>query len=307
MPNIKNTNQVVINNNIKAQDELKILSKLSKMGLLKTQKKRAPRQAPQMIPQAPEVGRTAPIAFDRTGSQEALTRAAIEEVTRRRQFVKRDLENDVRMTNQGSQDIPQDIMSVDVAPDSTNTFTDEGDDMSTLTTEPEDETQSTEIVREQEQDVPEQRPRGPQNLVTIGEQDWINDIQESNDALLEQEVKAINEIIKEYNLSEDEAYDITESIKENPNNIANLETFYEKRPSKKLKGILLKYKDKLDAVDRARERYEKARQEGFTQTVSQARPQGARPQGAREAVSFSQLRQSEQMFNQPNPQSRINI
>lgn len=296
---IVNTNAVVINNNIKAQDELKILSKLSKMGLLKSNKKRAPRQAPQMIPQAPEIGRTAPIAFDRTGSQEALSRAAIEEVARRREFVKRDLENDVRFTNQGSQDIPQDVMSVDVAPDSTNTFTDEGDDMSTLTTEPEDETQSTEIVREQEQDIPEQRPK---NLITIGEQDWINDIQESNDALLEQEVKAINEIIKEYNLSENEAYDITESIKENPNNIANLETFYEKRPSKKLKGILLKYKDKLDAVDRARERYQKARQEGFTQTVSQARPQGAR-----EAVSFSQLRQSEQMFNQPNPQSRINI
>jgi hypothetical protein len=122
---IVNTNAVVVNNNIKAQDELKILSKLSKMGLLKSNKKRAPRQAPQMIPQAPEIGRTAPIAFDRT-QQAGIDRATLEEAIRRSSVPSNtnDLENDVRFTNQGSQDIPKysRAANVDLAPEAETTF-----------------------------------------------------------------------------------------------------------------------------------------------------------------------------------------
>lgn len=160
MPNIKNTNQVIVNNNIKAQDELKILSKLSKMGLLKTNKKRAPRQAPQMIPQAPEVGRTAPIAFDRTGSQEALSRAAIEEVARRSAV---DLADDVRFTNQGSQDIPQDSRAakIDVAPEAETIFPSEPAPLNVdigIQSQPA-------LVRNQEQEIPEQRPNIEDNFL----------------------------------------------------------------------------------------------------------------------------------------------
>jgi len=168
MPNIKNTNQVIVNNNIKAQDELKILSKLSKMGLLKSQakqRKRAPSQArmsPQMIPQAPEVGRIAPVSFDRSAVDSQI-RAATEEAIRRTAMPSRtnDLENDTRMTNQGSQDIQRDggiAGTIDVAPEAETTFASGAQ---------EDEGINTELVREQEQEVPEQRQEEEQTFKDV--------------------------------------------------------------------------------------------------------------------------------------------
>lgn len=87
MKGIKNTNQVVVNNNINSA-ELKILDKLKSYGLLKTNKKRKPREYTQMAPQLLQQGLAPGMPIMPTplireqAPTEALTRASIDEINR---------------------------------------------------------------------------------------------------------------------------------------------------------------------------------------------------------------------------------
>lgn len=87
MKGIRNTNQVVVNNNINGT-ELKILEKLKSYGLLKTNKKRKPRMEAQMAPQMLQpglplgMGRMPTPLIREQAPTEALTRASIDEINR---------------------------------------------------------------------------------------------------------------------------------------------------------------------------------------------------------------------------------
>jgi hypothetical protein len=249
MPNIKNTNQVVINNNIKAQDELKILSKLSKMGLLKSQakqRKRAPSQArmsPQMIPQAPEVGRTAPVSFDRSAVDSQI-RAATEEAIRRTAVPSRtnDLENDVRFTNQGSQDIQGDggvAGTIDVAPEAETAFASGAQ---------EDEGINTELVREQEQEVPDQRPQAVAVASSKNNKDTeeylVNKIRGAKNEILKYLQKSFKE-----QMSEDDMYDFVDAIEvDELDNV--IDRFKLKIRNEKAISVMKRYKDYKERLKR---------------------------------------------------------
>ena len=87
MKGIRNTNQVVVNNNINGT-ELKILEKLKSYGLLKTNKKRKPRIEAQIAPQMLQpglplgMGRMPTPLIREQAPTEALTRASIDEINR---------------------------------------------------------------------------------------------------------------------------------------------------------------------------------------------------------------------------------
>jgi hypothetical protein len=87
MKEIRNTNQVVVNNNC-SSEELKILEKLNKLGMLKTNKKRKPRMEAQIAPQMLQpglplgMGRIPTPLIREQAPTEALTRASIDEINR---------------------------------------------------------------------------------------------------------------------------------------------------------------------------------------------------------------------------------
>ena len=312
MPNIKNTNAVVINNNIKGQDELKILSKLSKMGLLKSHKKRAPRMTPQMLPMGPAIGSMPPIGMNRLQSQEAINQAAVEDIVRR---TNSDLSNDVRFTNQGSQDIPKDsaAATVDVAPEGPTGFAPEVTD--NIVVQPQDQELKVEnIVRDQEQEVPEQRPDMLPDLGSLS----LTDNQPTKEYPRMDRKEALPIIIKhrqrvldkeKKQLEDALGMTIKEAIKNklvtkqaDDTLVSNIES-----PSKELTSVLKRYNrsrpTETTLINRLREQKyleNQSESEGFSKTVSQARPQGAR-----EAVSFSQLRQPETAFVQSDSQSGL--
>jgi hypothetical protein len=261
MPNIKNTNQVIVNNNIKAQDELKILSKLSKMGLLKTQakqRKRAPRQArmsPQMIPQAPEVGRTAPIAFDRT-QQAGIDRATLEEAIRRSSVPSNtnDLENDVRFTNQGSQDIPKDSKAsqTDLAPEADTTFSSEPAPYNVdigIQSQPA-------LVRNQEQEVPDQRPQAQGKIdinLPINENVKVDlpvkslqDRQQKSNKLRTKLIEIFKKELRD-RMSEDDFYGYLDAVEVDPDG-NEVEALKLRIPTEKGKKYLDEYRKNIKAI-----------------------------------------------------------